>query len=74
MSYVPGNARIGEPTPQTDPDLFTPAEVRAKLRYLVSLDRRYGPHPLRALARLELYAALEGEPMRKPAAGKDASR
>jgi hypothetical protein len=38
--YVPGNARIGEPTPQTDPDLFTDAELKAEIRYLTRLDKR----------------------------------
>ena len=56
--YVPGAARIGEPTPQTDPDLFTAAELRAEVRYLARLCKRYGTHPLRASARLALHAEL----------------
>jgi hypothetical protein len=58
MSYIPGSARFGDPTPQTDPDLFTTDEIRAEYRYLVSLDKRYGPHPLRALARVRLHSVL----------------
>jgi hypothetical protein len=57
-AYVPGHARIGEPTPQTDPDLFTVAELRAEIRYLARLDKRYGAHHLRALARVALAAEL----------------
>jgi len=54
MTYVPGRARHGEPTPQTDPDLFSVDEIRAEIRHLSALDRRYGPHTLRALARVRL--------------------
>ena len=58
MSYRPGHSRIGEPTPQTDPDLFTDDEISAEIHYLVSLDRRYGDHPLRAAVRLRLFGEL----------------
>jgi hypothetical protein len=59
QTYVPGNARIGEPTPQTDPDLFTDAELKAEIRYLARLDKRYGVGcGLRALARVSLFAEL----------------
>lgn len=54
MTYVPGMALFGEPTPQTDPHLFTDDEIRAEIRYLVRLDQRYGAHHLRALARVRL--------------------
>jgi hypothetical protein len=58
--YVPGRARAGEPTPQTDPSLFSAEEIRAEILYLIGLDRRFGPHPLRAAARVRLFAALAG--------------
>ena len=53
--YRPGHARIGEPTPQSDPDKFTDAEIRAEIRYLLRLNKRYGTHPLRVAA----YARLD---------------
>lgn len=56
--YVPGNARMGEATPQTNPDLFTVAEIKAEIRYLARLCKRYGTHHLRALARVQLSAEL----------------
>ena len=58
MNYRPGHSRIGEPTPQTDPDLFTDDELNAEILYLVALDRRYGEHILRAMARARLFAEL----------------
>jgi hypothetical protein len=58
MTYRPGHARIGEPTPQSHPDQFTPAEIRAEVNYLLRLDKRYGDHPLRAAARVKLFAEL----------------
>jgi len=54
MTYIPGRARYGEPTPQTDPALFTIDEIRAEIRHLSALDRRHGPHTLRVLARVTL--------------------
>jgi len=56
--YVPGTARYGEPTPQTDPDLFSVDELRAEIRYLSFVDRKFGPHTLRALARVRLMAEI----------------
>lgn len=52
--YVPGSARWGEPTPQTDPDLFSVEDLRAEMRHLSRLDRRHGTHTLRVLARVRL--------------------
>lgn len=56
--YRPGHARIGEPTPQTDPDLFSSEDLRAEIRYLTTLDKRYGAHHLRAGARLRLAGEI----------------
>ena len=57
--YRPGRALIGEPTPQSDPDRFTDAEIRAEIRYLMRLNKRYGSHPLRTAAYLKLDAVLK---------------
>ena len=57
-SYTPGRARIGDPTPQSDPDLFSAEDIRAEIRYLATLDRRYGAHHLRAMARLQLASEI----------------
>lgn len=57
-AYRPGHARTHEPTPQTDPDLFSVEDIRAEIRYLTRLDKRYGAHHLRALRRLELTAVI----------------
>lgn len=58
--YRPGASRIGEATPQTDPDLFSTEDIRAEIRYLITADRRYGAHHLRALARLRLATEIAG--------------
>lgn len=50
MTYRPGHARIGEPTPQSNPEAFTTAEIMAEARYLVRLNMRYGSSPLRTVA------------------------
>lgn len=56
--YRPGHARVGEPTPQDSPELFTDAEIQAEIDYLTRLDRRYGAHVLREVARVDLRAVL----------------
>lgn len=56
--YTPGRARMGEPTPQTDPDRFSSEDLRAEFRYLSSLDRRYGANAIRARARVALAAEI----------------
>ncbi len=56
--YVPGNARVGEPTPQSAPGLFTLAELESEFRYLARLCKRYGWHELRAAARVQLLAEI----------------
>ena len=57
-AYKPGRGRVGDPSPQTDPDLFSTEDLRAEIRYLTTLDRRYGSHHLRAMARLRLAAEI----------------
>jgi len=58
MTYIPGKARVGEPTPQSDPDLFSDAEIRAEIKYLIRTNKRLGSHPLRTLAYLKLERVL----------------
>jgi len=50
MTYVPGNARMGEATPQSDPDMFTDAEILAEAKYLLRMHYRLGGDPQRTLA------------------------
>lgn len=58
MTYQPGRSMAGEPTPQSDPDLFTDAEIRAEIGYLLGLNKRYGTHPLRVAAYMRLEQVL----------------
>jgi hypothetical protein len=56
--HRPGLAKIGEPTPQSDPQLFTDAEITAEIKHLVRLNRRHGSHPQRTAAYLRLAQVL----------------
>lgn len=56
--YRPGMARVGEATPQSDPDLFTDAEILAEIKYLLRLNKRYGTHLLRVVAYTRLMDYL----------------
>lgn len=58
-TYKPGRSRVGEATPQSHPDLFTDAEIRAEVRYLLGLNKRYGTHVLRVKAYLTLLDVLK---------------
>lgn len=58
MPYIPGQARVGEPTPQTDPDLFSDAEITAEVKHLIRMNKRYGSHPLRTIAYHKLLRIL----------------
>lgn len=53
-AYKPGHARVGEPTPQSDPDAFSVEDLRAEARYLLNANRRWGTNDLRTLAYLKL--------------------
>jgi hypothetical protein len=59
MTYKPGMARIGEPTPQSHPEQFTNKEIKAEIKYLMRLNKRYGSHPLRTMAYLKLMRVLD---------------
>lgn len=58
MTYVPGKSRMGEPTPQSDPELFSDAELLAEVKYLLGLNKRYGSHYLRTSAYAKLLGIL----------------
>lgn len=60
IKYRPGYARVGEPTPQSDPDMFTVAEIKAEIRHLRKLNDRLGEHPLRTAAALKLAMIVHG--------------
>lgn len=57
--YRPGTARVGEATPQSNPELFTKAECEAEVKYLLRLNKRYGTHPLRVQAYLNVMDAIK---------------
>jgi hypothetical protein len=59
MTYVPGTARIGEPTPQSHPELFTDAEIQSEVKYLIRMNKRLGSHPLRTMRYLALLRYLD---------------
>jgi hypothetical protein len=57
--YWPGESRIGEATPQTNPALFSDAEILAEVKYLMRMNKRLGSHPLRTAAYMRLMRVLE---------------
>jgi hypothetical protein len=52
--YNPRRVRVGAPNPQRDPDKFSVEDLKAEIRYLETLDRKFGANALRALARNKL--------------------
>lgn len=56
--YTPGSARVGEPTPQSDPDSFSSEDILAEIKYLMSLNRK-SPNDLRTLAYRRLMDVLK---------------
>lgn len=58
MTYTPGCSRVGEPTPQTEPDQFSVDDIKAEIRYLRRLNRKYGEHTLRTIAIVQLTTVL----------------
>ncbi len=64
--WKPGTARLGEPSPQSDPELFTDSDLRAEFRYLARLNGRYGLHELRVAAQNALIRALESRGAKLP--------
>lgn len=57
-NWIPQNAKVGEPTPQTDPDMFDTADIKAEIRYLLSLNRKHGTLSLRVAGIAKLRAEL----------------
>ena len=57
--YKPGQSRMGEPTPQSDPDLFSSEDILAEIKYLMKLNKQYGSHELRTMAYLKLERILK---------------
>jgi len=51
--------RVGDPSPQTDPDSFTTEEIMLEVRHLMAQNRRYGAHPLRTAAYTRLLAVVK---------------
>lgn len=58
-AYQPGKARVGEPTPQTDPDKFSDDEIMAEVKYLMKLNRQYGSNPIRTMKYMDLMQYLK---------------
>jgi hypothetical protein len=50
---------VGQPTPQSHPELFTDNEIRAEISHLLRLNKRHGTHPLRTAAYLKLEQVLK---------------
>ena len=57
--YKPGQGRVGEPSPQTSPELFRTEDLIAEAKYLMRLNKRHGSHPLRTAAYLKLLTIVE---------------
>ena len=58
MTYDPRTRRTWEPSPQTEPELFSPADIKAEIRHLRRLNRSFGEHTLRTLAIVKLTRVL----------------
>lgn len=58
--YRPHLRKVGDPSPQTDPALFTDNEIQAEIKYLIGLNKRHGSHPLRTAAYMKLAEVLAG--------------
>lgn len=56
--YRPGYGRVGEPSPQSDPDAFSSEDVLAEVKYLLAANRRHGSNPLRTIAYSKLLRVL----------------
>lgn len=56
--YKPGKARVGQPNPQSDPDLFSSEDLLAEVKYLIGANKRWGSNPLRTMAYRELMRII----------------
>ncbi len=57
--YSPARARVGDPSPQTDPDAFSSEDILAEIKYLMRANEKYGEHPLRTTTYLRLMRVLQ---------------
>jgi hypothetical protein len=77
-TYRPGMGRMGEPSPQSNPNQFSSEDILAEIKYLIALNARDGSNVLRTMAYTKLMKVLsdrgytgeaktasEGEPERK---------
>jgi hypothetical protein len=53
-TYQPGQARVGDHTPQSHPHEFSTADLTAEIQHLMKLNRLYGTHPKRVAAYFKL--------------------
>lgn len=58
MTYKPGMAHVGQATPQSAPEKFSDAEIRAEIAHLIKLNKRHGSHHLRTAAYVKLQGVL----------------
>lgn len=72
--YMPGMARIGEPTPQSHPAQFSSEDLLAEAKYLLKMNAKYGSHELRTMGYLKLTRLIvkRGDVDRLAAAGAGA--
>jgi hypothetical protein len=56
--YKPGMSRVGEPTPQSDPDMFSSEDLLAEAKYLLKMNEKYGSHELRTMAVTKLIRII----------------
>jgi hypothetical protein len=52
--YKPGQARVGQRTPQSHPEEFSDEDLVAEAKYLLAMNRKLGENTLRSLATLKL--------------------
>lgn len=58
MTYNPATRRGGDATPQSEPELFTDADIMKEVRYLIRTNKRHGEHPLRTAAYMRMLAFI----------------
>ena len=56
--YTPGRAYVDGANPQSHPEMFTDAAIKAEIKYLLRLNKRYGTHVLRTVAYTKLLQVL----------------
>jgi hypothetical protein len=56
--YKPGKARVGDPTPQTHPHLFSDEDIMAEVKHLMRTNRQYGSNPIRTMKYMDLMRTV----------------